>query len=111
MKEKIKMSAPEKDNGKVEIIGLDNIMFEMVSMENQLGQWDRFAEHVVLSCAMPEVPRVTLHNDFMDDTLMPQALDMLDNVLVRYRKMTAWFRANKIDINDIVGDNDDKVKS
>jgi len=111
MKDKIKMTSPEKDNGRVEITGLDNIMFEAVSMENKLCQWDRFAEQVILSCAMPEVPRVTLHNDFMDDTLMPQAFDMLDTLLVRYRKMTAWFRANKIDVNDIVGDKDDKVRS
>ena len=110
MKEKIKMNAPEKEQGAVEIVGLDSIVFEAVSMENKLCQWDRFAEQVILSCAMPEVPRVTLHNDFMDDTLMPQALDMLDTLLVRYRKMTAWFRANKIDIDDVVGDKG-KVKS
>lgn len=110
MKEKIKMNAPDNGNGRVEIIGLDSVLFETVSMENKLCQWDRFAEHVILSCAMPEVPRVTLHNDFMDDTLMPQAFDMLDNILVRYRKMTAWFRANKIDINDVIGENE-KFKS
>lgn len=104
MKEKIKMNAPEHSNGRVEIIGLDNIMFEMVSMENQLGQWDRFAEQVVLSCAMPEVPRVTLHNELMENTLMPQALDMLDNILVRYRRMTSWMRKNGIDPESVAGE-------
>ena len=110
MKDKIKMTAPEKEGGRVEIIGLDNIMFEAVSMENKLCQWDRFAEQVALACSMPEIPRFTLHNESMDDTMMPHALDLLDNLLVRYRKMTAWFRANNIDINDVVGGND-KVKS
>lgn len=79
--------------------------------ENMLCKYERFAEHVILSCAMPEIPRYTIHDESIDGTQMPQAIEMLDRILVRYRRMTKWMRQNGIDPEAVAGSSDDDKKA
>lgn len=101
----------QKDKQTIEISGLDEIFAAAMDMENMLGKYERFAEHVMLCCAMPEIPRYTIQDEEIEGTRMPQALDLLDTLLVRYRKMTSWMRQNGIDPESIAGKGETKSKS
>lgn len=92
---------------KIELVGLDEVFASAMDCENILVKYEKFAEHVILSCAMPEIPRYTIHDDALDDSPVPQACEMLDHLLVRYRRMTAWMRRNGIDPQDVAGSADD----
>lgn len=94
---------------KVEVKGIDDILFCIQEQDAMMAKYERFAEDVLLSCVMPEIPRYVLaDND--DDSIIDRAHDALQTLLVRYRKITSWIKANKIDIESIVGNNDN-VKS
>lgn len=113
MEKKAKIESGKKEAGvRVVIDGLDNVFLSLADMENLMCKYERFSEHVLLSCAMPEVPRFTIHDESIEGTPMPDALSALDALLVRYRKMTKWFRSNGIDPDAVVGEwNDKKSKS
>ena len=100
-----------KDKQTIEISGLDEIFATAMDLENIIVKYEKFAEHVILSCAMPEIPRYTIHDADVEGTPMPQALDLLDKLLVRYRKMTTWMRQNGIDPESITGKGETKNKS
>ena len=102
---------PEEDKKTIEISGLDEIFASAMDMEVMLCKYERFAEHVILVCAMPEIPRYTIQDEEIEGTHMPQALDLLDSLLVRYRKMTSWMRQNGIDPENIAGKGEPKSKS
>lgn len=106
---KFTISAKEKGDAavRVEIVGLDEIFASAMDAESIIGKYERLAEHVILSCAMPEIPRYIIHDEDIDGTPIPQALEMLDAVLVRYRKMTKWMRRNGIDPEAVAGNSDD----
>lgn len=109
MEKKAKIESVKKDAGvKVVIDGLDNVFLSLADSEALIGKYERFAEHVLLSCAMPEVPRFIVHDETIDGTPMPDALGSLDTLLVRYRKITKWLRGNGIDVESVVGDGGDK---
>lgn len=110
MDKKFPMAAKSSDAPiKVEITGLDEIFASAIDAEAIIGKYERFAEHVLLSCAMPEIPRYTIHDEDIEGTMMPQAFEMLDKILVRYRKMTKWMRQNNIDLEAVCGKvNEDK---
>lgn len=111
MGQKFKIESRDNDPAvKVEISGLDDVMYSIQEQEVLLSKYERFAEDVLLSCAMPEIPRYLLSDGDDGIPLADNAHDALQKLLVRYRKMTAWFKANKIDIEAIVGEND-KIKS
>ena len=97
-----------KDKPCIEINGLDEIFTQALDTENMLCKYERFAEHVILACGMPEIPRYTLHNETIEGTLMPQAFEVLDTLLVRYRRMTSWMRTNGIDPESVAGSADEK---
>ena len=106
---KAKIESGKKDDGvKVVIDGLDDVFLSLADSEALIGKYERFAEHVLLSCVMPEVPRLVLHDETIEGTPIPDALSALDTLLVRYRKMTKWFRNNGIDLDAVVGDGNDK---
>lgn len=90
----------------VELVGLDEIFALAVETESVLGKYEGFAEHVLLSCVMPEIPRYSIHDEEVDGTMIPRAVEALDSVLVRYRKMTGWMRQNGIDPEAVVGKSD-----
>ena len=92
------------DGISIELAGLSDIFSAAMNMENLLGKFERFVEHVVLACAMPEIPRYTVHDESIEDTQIPQAFEMLDRILVRYRKMTKWMRQNGIDPESVAGE-------
>lgn len=92
----------------VTVTGLDEIFNAALDAENMLCRYERFAEHVILACGMPEIPRYTIHIEAIEGTLMPQAFDLLDRLLVRYRKMTSWMRQNGIDPESVTGETDEK---
>lgn len=94
---------------KVEVKGIDDILFCIQEQDAMMAKYERFAEDVLLSCVMPEIPRFVLA-DNNDDSIIDRAHDALQNLLVRYRKIISWIKANKIDIESIVGNNDN-VKS
>ena len=100
-----------KDKPTIETTGLDEIFAQALDAENMLCKYERFAEHVILACAMPEIPRYTMHDETVDATPMPQAFEMLDTLLVRYRRMTAWMRTNGIDPESVAGKKDDEKKA
>lgn len=113
MDKKFPMAAKSSDAPvKVEITGLDEIFASAIDAEAIIGKYERFAEHVLLSCAMPEIPRYTIHDEEMDGSLMQQGLETLDRILVRYRRMTAWLRQNNIDPETVCGkpDEDKELK-
>ena len=99
-----------KDKSAIEITGLDEIFAQALDAENMLCKYERFAEHVILACAMPEIPRYTMHDETVDATPMPQAFETLDTLLVRYRRMTAWMRQNGIDPESVAGKKDEEKK-
>ena len=100
-----------KDKQTIEISGLDEIFASALEAENIIVKYEKFAEHVILSCGMPEIPRYTIHDEDVEGTPIPQALDLLDTLLVRYRKMTSWMRQNGIDPESIAGKGETKNKS
>lgn len=109
MDKKLPMTGKSKDAPvKVEIVGLDEIFASAIDSEHTICKYEMFAEHVILSCAMPEIPRFVIHDEEADGTMIPQAVDALDQILVRYRKMTKWMRQNGIDPEAVAGkaDND-----
>jgi hypothetical protein len=106
------MEAPGNDaqtTMKVEVKGIDDILFCIQEQDALIAKYERFAEDVLLSCVMPEIPRSVLADD-EDGSIADRAHDALQTLLVRYRKITSWIKANKIDIESIVGNNDN-VKS
>ena len=105
MSNKFKMEAPGIEPIRVEVKGIDDVLFAIQEYESMLGKYERFAEDVLLSCLMPEVPRYIL-GDGDDESITNNAHDALQRILVRYRKMVSWFRANSIDVESVVGDND-----
>ena len=92
---------------KVEIVGLDEIFASAIDAENILCKYERFTEHVLLSCAMPEIPRCVVHDESIEGTMMPSAIDSLNTILIRYRKMMRWMRQNGIDPEAVVGNGDE----
>ncbi len=109
MEKKAKIESGRKDASvKVVIDGLDNVFLSLADSEALIGKYERFSEHVLLSCAMPEIPRLVVHDETIEGTIIPDAFSALDTLLVRYRKMTKWFRNNGIDPEAVVGDGNDK---
>ena len=110
MAEKIKMTAPK--GGGVEVVGLDRIFANCVQMENLICKYERFAEDVTLSCMMPEVPRYMMEDEELDGTMIPGALDAMQRLLVRYRRMVSWMRRNGIDVESVAdGSSGDGIMS
>lgn len=111
MAEKIKITAPRRSD-KVEIVGLDELVFHAIDQEALLSLYERFAEDVILMCVMPEVPRYVMEDERREDTKIPDGYDALQRLLVRYRKMVSFMRKNGIDVEAVVGeDNNSKTKS
>ena len=109
MDKKFPMAAKSSDAPvKVEIVGLDEIFASAIDAENILCKYERFTEHVILACGMPEIPRCTIHDESIEGTMMPHALESLDRILVRYRKMTRWMRQNGIDPESVCGKADEE---
>ena len=108
MDKKLPMTGKSKDAPvKVEIVGLDEIFATALDSETIIGKFERFTEHVLLACSMPEIPRFTIHDKEIDGTMMPHAIEALDTILVRYRKMTKWMRQNGIDPEAVAGKPDE----
>lgn len=105
MSGKFKMEAPGIEPIRVEVKGIDDVLFAIQEYESALGRYERFTEDVLLSCLMPEIPRFVL-GDCDEESMIDNAHDALQRILVRYRKMVAWFRSNSIDVESVVGDND-----
>lgn len=106
---KAKIESGKRDDGvKVVIDGLDDVFLSLADSEALIGKYERFSEHVLLSCAMPEIPRLVVHDETIEGTIIPDAFSALDTLLVRYRKMTKWFRNNGIDPEAVVGEGNDK---
>ena len=102
---KFKMEAPGIEPIRVEVKGIDDILYAIQEYESSIARYERFTEHVLLSCLKPEVPRLIL-GDGDWESMMDNAHDALQKILVRYRKMVSWFRANSIDVESVVGDNE-----
>ncbi len=109
MAEKIKITAQKKAE-KVEISGLDGIVHAATLAENIICKYEKFAEDVILSCVMPEVPRYSLQDDEKPE-MIGEAEDVLHTLLTRYRRMTEWMRKNGIDVDAVVGIDVKKAKS
>lgn len=107
-----KFTTVVKDKGgvpvKVEVVGLDEIFAAALDSEAVIGKYERFTEHVLLSCAMPEIPRVAVQDETIEGTLMPKAFEALNTILVRYRKITRWMRQNGIDPEAVAGRPDEE---
>ncbi len=104
MDKKFPMAAKSSDASvKVEITGLDEIFASAIDAENIIGKYERFAEHVLLSCAMPEIPRCTIHDEDIEGTMMPHAMDPLNTVLTRSRTFTKWMRQHGIAPEAVAG--------
>ena len=106
MAKKFEMKANSDDGrGKVDIVGLDVIFDTGLQMENLLCKYERFTEDVLLACVMPENPRYVLEYD-EDDTMMGEAHNKLQKLLVRYRKLVTWMRSSGISVESVCGDDD-----
>ena len=95
---------------KVEVKGIDDILFCIQEQDALIAKYERFAEDVLLSCVMPEIPRYVLADD-EDGSIADRAHDALQTLLVRYRKMTAWMRTNGIDPESVAGKKDEEKKA
>ena len=105
-KKKFEMNATSGDSDiKVEIVGISEIFDTGLQMENLLCKYERFAEDVLLACVMPENPRYVLEYD-EDETMMGEAHNALQKLLVRYRKLVTWMRSNGISVESVCGDDD-----
>ena len=108
--EKFKVDSGNEVVPKVELSGLDEIFAFAVDSERVIGKYERFAEHVTLSCAMPEIPRFALEDSEIMDTPMEGAYSALMKLLVRYRRITSWMRSNGIDVEAVAGGDKETVK-
>ena len=111
MEKKFKMEA-NKDGGNIDVTldGLEEIFYTMMDMQSAIDEYGKFAENVLLSCVMPEVPRYILEvEDGSDD--IGNAWDALQRLLVRYRKLVSWMRTNGIDVEAVCGDKNDRPKN
>lgn len=104
MEKKFKVDSGNEVVPKVELSGLDDIFAFAVDSERTIGKYERFAEHVTLSCTMPEIPRFALEDSEIMGTPMEDAYVSLMKLLVRYRRMTSWMRSNGIDVEAVAGD-------
>ena len=110
MEKKFKVDSGNEVVPKVELSGLDEIFAFAVDSERAIGKYERFAEHVTLSCAMPEIPRFALEDSEIMDTPMEDAYVALMKLLVRYRRITSWMRSNGIDVEEVAGGEKETVK-
>ena len=94
----------ERDDGVAvpAIPGISEALEFVSALTDEVAEYRAFAEDVLLACAMPDVPRFSVEHDdsipFIHD-----AAGMLFNRMTEYRKMVAWFRANNIDLDAILG--------
>ena len=109
MGDKIKIEA-RRTGDRIEVAGLDEIVHAATLAENIICKYEKFAEDVILSCVMPEIPRYSLQDDEKPE-MISEAEDVLHTLLTRYRKMTEWMRKNGIDIEAVVGNEARKTKS
>lgn len=103
-KVKARMESGKGGGASVELRGLDELLLEVRDMERALCAYDRFAEDVLLSCVMPEVPRYVLSDEEYEGSLMMRAHDALQSLLVRYRRLVSWMRSNGIDPGAVSGE-------
>ena len=105
----VKAVIPKKGD-KIEITGLDSLLGTLMDVTVQLCDHQKFVEDVLLSCVMPETPRYSLQYDGEDENIS-SAESALYQRMDEWRKMTAWFRANNIDLDAVLGrDGKDKKK-
>lgn len=106
---KVKAVVPRKGD-KIEITGIDKVLGTIMDVTIQLCDMQKFVEDVLLSCVMPETPRYSLQYDGEDENIS-SAESALYQRMEEWRKMTAWFRANNIDLDAVLGrDGKDKKK-
>lgn len=88
--------------------------FDLAMLVNDLKEasddFDAFAEDVLLSVIMPEVPRHMMEDKY-GPHLASDAAAALFSHMEGYRKMLAFFRKNGVDVNEVVGGGDKKSKS
>lgn len=95
---------------KIEITGLDRLLGTLMDVTIQLCDHQKFVEDVLLACAMPDTPRYSIQYDGEDENIS-SAESALYKRMEEWRKMTAWFRANNIDLDAVLGrDGNDKKK-
>lgn len=70
-------------------------------------EYDAFAEDVLLSVIMPEVPRHMMEDKY-GPHLAGDAAAALFSHMEGYRKILAFLRKNGIDVNEVVGSGDGK---
>lgn len=105
----VKAVIPKKGD-KIEITGLDRLLGTLMDVTVQLCDYQNFVEDVILACTMPETPRYSLQYDGEDENIS-SAESALYQRMEEWRKMTAWFRANNIDLDAVLGrDGKDKKK-
>ena len=73
-------------------------------------KYEAFTNDVLLSCTMPELPRYVLQYDEEEQTYMGDAFQAMQKLLIRYRKLVNWMRANGIDVEAICGDDIEVMK-
>lgn len=82
--------------------GIGEALEFVSALTDEVAEYRAFAEDVLLACAMPDVPRFSVERDdplpFIQDASV-----MLFNRMTEYRKMVAWFQANNIDLDAILG--------
>lgn len=93
------------DENEVEIPivgGIDKALEFVAALTDEIAAYRAFAEDVLLACAMPETPRYSLQYDGEDENIS-SAESALYKRMEEWRKMTAWFQSNNIDLDAVLG--------
>lgn len=93
------------DENEVEIPivgGIDKALEFVAALTDEIAAYRAFAEDVLLACLMPETPRYSLQYDGEDENIS-SAESALYQRMGEWRKMTAWFQSNNIDLDAVLG--------
>lgn len=90
--------------------GATDLAFLVSNLQSEADDYAMFAEDVLLSVIMPDVPRFMLEDKYKGHMADSAAAELFRH-MEGYRKILDFLRRNGIDVNTIIGDGDEKKKS
>lgn len=99
----------KKIETELKLTGLAELVEQIASLQAEIDMFGSFANEVLISVLMPEHVRYFFEDDYPGRA--GEALDALTRHMHDYRKILEFLRLNKIDVNQILSDNESKTLS
>ena len=93
----------------IKLTGLSDLVEQIASMQAEIDMLNSFANEVLVSVIMPEHVRFFFEDDYIGRA--GEAIEALSKHMHDYRKILEFLRLNKIDVNQILADNESKTLS